>query len=111
MIAPRDLPLYYPNPAIYTLGKKEGKKRKEKEKKKRNACARRPYYDRMKRRMDKENLSHPNTSILKTSHVIRVARSKIQNSEFRKFFFKIRKPSEIFFEKSETNQKEQFFAK
>ncbi len=30
MIAPRDLPLYYPNPAIYTLGKKEGKKRKEK---------------------------------------------------------------------------------
>jgi hypothetical protein len=56
MIAPRDLPLYYPNPAIYTLGKKKERK----EKKKRNACARRPYYDRTKRRMDKENLSHPN---------------------------------------------------
>jgi hypothetical protein len=33
MIAPRDLPLYYPNPAIYTLGKK--KERKEKKKKRR----------------------------------------------------------------------------
>ncbi len=33
---------------------------------------------------------------------------QIKNSKFRNFFLKIRKPSEIFFEKSERNQKEQF---
>jgi hypothetical protein len=35
---------------------------------------------------------------------------QIKNSKFRNFFFKIRKPSEAFFEKSEINQKKQFFA-
>ncbi len=28
MIAPRDLPLYYPNPAIYTLGKRRKEKKR-----------------------------------------------------------------------------------
>jgi hypothetical protein len=35
---------------------------------------------------------------------------QIKNSKFRKKNFEIRKPSEIFFEKSEINQKEPFFA-
>jgi hypothetical protein len=42
--------------------------------------------------------------------VVEIQGGQIKNSKFRKFFFKIRKPSEILFEKSEINQKEQFFA-
>ena len=56
-------------------------------------------------------LGHRSTSLGTSLDIPWDQGGQIKNSKFRNFFFKIRKSSELFYEKSEINQNEEFFCK